>query len=105
MQQNPHARAAHFEVADLPIAGVGEQNADIADLLIAQNLRARSRSVSIQRNRLSRRTVAGELKFLVPGAAPRQQNLIARQKSPYLVCGRKAAPRMSQAVLSAIAAV
>ena len=44
VQQDAHACAAHFQLADIPIAGIHEKNADVVHRLIAQDLRKPIRS-------------------------------------------------------------
>src|ERR1700739_11229 len=105
MQQDSNACLANFKITDIPITGIGEQDADVADGLIAKNPWVVTCAVGTQRNGLIPCTGTGKSHLLVPGAAARQKDLIARGELSNLIKRRKSAPWLVHAVRSSVAAI
>src|ERR1700739_400132 len=105
MQQNSDACLANFEITDIPITGIGEQDADVADGLIAKNPGVVTRAIGTQRDGLIPCAGTGKRHLLVPGAVACQQDLVARGKLSKLIQRRKSAPWLGHAVRAFVAAV
>src|SRR6266568_2875402 len=105
VEQDSDACLADLQIADVPIAGVGQRDADVVAGLVAKNPGAGSGAIRTQGNRFSRCASAGERHFLIPGASTREEYLIAGGEPSDFVDWRKGTPWLIDGVSAAIAAV
>ena len=105
VQEDSNTCVPDFEMFDAPVAGVGEQYANVVGLLTAKDSGICAGSVGTQSDWLPWGAGAGERQLLVPGGATSQEDLISGGEDAALIHWRKGTPGLHRCVRTGIIAV